>query len=82
MAKEPLPEYDASVKIMLALVPLKPAERVTALAWGTEGYCPKCGYPSPPDGEDCGGCDANPLTTSTLDLGDDGRAQHRERVDR
>jgi DNA-directed RNA polymerase subunit RPC12/RpoP len=30
----------------------------------------------------CGGARTVLVTTSTLDLGDDGRAQHRERVDR
>lgn len=43
-------EQEASDKIVLALFPLSPEQRVEALLMSGWFYCHDCGYPPPPDG--------------------------------
>jgi hypothetical protein len=56
MARLPVPEYDAYHAIIQALAPLTPDERVLIMDWVHDCYCPNCGYPAPPDDDECGTC--------------------------
>jgi hypothetical protein len=49
-------EHEAYVKVLHALTVLTPAERVFVMDMIAECYCLGCGYPAPPDGEECVGC--------------------------
>lgn len=42
--------------VVTALIELHPDERVKVMTLVNVCYCPKCGYPAPPDNEDCALC--------------------------